>query len=421
MSEFRSPPCRGDGESANGAGSGLGEALLNDRLEYSVRFTHRLRFTRAVLDPSNPVLCDAAACGGSVARALCFIDEGLLRCRSSLADEASAYFDAHRQRLSSAAAPCVVPGGEAVKNDSAALESILRSIHDAKLCRQSYVIVVGGGAVLDIVGYAAAIAHRGVRLIRLPSTTLSQADSGVGVKNGVNAFGKKNYLGTFSPPWAVINDSDLLATLSRRDWRSGFAEAVKVALIKDGGFFDAIETGVERIRRRDSATALPIIRRCAELHVRHIVEGGDAFELSAARPLDFGHWSAHKLEQLTDFRMRHGEAVAIGVALDTTYAALAGVCDWECARRVQRCLSALGFELYDAALENDDTLLAGLDEFREHLGGPLTITLPRGIGQAVDLHEILRDKMLAARDHLADAHSRRAVSGAAREPIEDRS
>ena len=138
---------------------------------------------------------------------------------------------------------------------------------------------LGGGAVLDAVGFAAAAAHRGVRLVRVPTTTLAQADSGVGVKNGINAFGKKNFLGTFSPPWAVINDEAFLQTLSDRDWRCGIAEAVKVALLKSERFFDQIGEAVPRLRMRDEQALIPIVRRSAWLHLHHITDGGDPFEL----------------------------------------------------------------------------------------------------------------------------------------------
>ena len=99
--------------------------------------------------------------------------------------------------------------------------------------------------VAESLGLAAATAHRGVRHVRLPSTTLSQADSGVGVKNGINAFGKKNFIGTFTPPFAVVNDFELLASLSDRDKRGGLVEAVKVALIRNANFFDAIEASAD--------------------------------------------------------------------------------------------------------------------------------------------------------------------------------
>ena len=114
----------------------------------------------------------------------------------------------------------------------------------------------GGGALLDLAGLAAATAHRGVRHIRIPTTTLSQCDSGVGVKNGINAFGKKNFIGTFAPPFAVINDFDLLASLPARDKRAGYVEAVKVALIRDSAFFNQIERDADKLAAFDADAVL---------------------------------------------------------------------------------------------------------------------------------------------------------------------
>src|SRR5262249_47001338 len=156
---------------------------------------------------------------------------------------------------------------------------------------------------------AAATAHRGIRLVRVPTTTLSQCDSGVGVKNGINAFNKKNFIGTFAPPFAVINDFQLLTTLGPRDKRAGYAEAVKVACVRDAPFFEALEHDARSLDEFEPHAMRRLIRRCAEIHINHIVNGGDPFESGSARPLDFGHWAAHKLEHLSDFRIRHGEAV----------------------------------------------------------------------------------------------------------------
>jgi 3-dehydroquinate synthase len=370
--------------------------------EFSVQFVHRLRFTADALDPANATLADVLdAADAGPARALAFVDQGVAAAHSGTASRLERYAAAHADRMELCGPVHPVPGGESAKNDPRHLQHVLAAIHEAGLCRQSYVIAIGGGAVLDVVGYAAATAHRGMRIIRLPSTTLSQADSGIGVKNGVNAFGKKNYIGTFSPPWAVINDSEWLTTLSDRDWRCGFAEAVKVALIKDAGFFDAVARDAACIGRRDMAAALPAIQRSAELHLQHIVGSGDPFEMSRARPLDFGHWAAHKLEQMTAFKMRHGEAVAIGVAIDTTYSELIGRLDSEAAQAVRRCLSELGFALYDEILDDGSVLLDGLEEFREHLGGPLTITLLSGVGRPFESHEIDPAIMRTAIERLA--------------------
>jgi 3-dehydroquinate synthase len=258
------------------------------------------------------------------------------------------------------------------------------------ICRHSFVVAIGGGAVLDMAGYAAATSHRGVRLIRMPSTVLAQNDSGVGVKNGINQFGKKNFLGTFAPPFAVINDLEFLESLSDRDWRSGLAEAVKVGLIKDASFFEYLEATASSLAHRGTAAMEQTVYRCAELHLEHI-SGADPFESGSSRPLDFGHWAAHKLEQLTDYRLRHGEAVAIGIALDATYSHLVGMLSEPEWCRIVNLLLRLGFSLYVPELEcggvaEDHALLQGLMEFREHLGGQLTIMLLERIGRGIEVH-----------------------------------
>jgi 3-dehydroquinate synthase len=226
-----------------------------------------------------------------------------------------------------------------------------------------------------------------VRLVRVPTTVLGQNDSGVGVKNGVNAFGKKNFVGTFAPPFAVINDIRLLDTLGERDRRAGLSEAVKVALIRDPAFFRWLAEHADDLRAfRPGATAY-MVRRAAEIHLEHIATSGDPFEFGSARPLDFGHWAAHKLESLTRSRLRHGEAVAIGIALDTVYSARQGFLSEADRDGVLELLERLGLRLWDEALDRPE-LLDGLAEFREHLGGELTVTLLRGIGDGFETHDI---------------------------------
>ena len=270
-------------------------------------------------------------------------------------------------------------------------------------------MAIGGGAVVDTAGYAAGVAHRGIRLIRIPTTVLAQNDASVGVKNGVNAFGKKNFLGTFAPPFAVINDSDFLNTLDQRDWISGISEAVKVALLKDPGFFDFIRTNAVQLQNRDMDAMKTLIYRCAELHLEHISTNGDPFEMGSSRPLDFGHWAAHKLEQLTNYELRHGEAVAIGIALDVTYSWLKGMISREEWKQVLDSLKNCGFRLYIPELQNrldqpehSDSLLHGLKEFREHLGGRLTIMLLEGIGKGLEVHEVDFDLYRKAVQHLEE-------------------
>ena len=148
-----------------------------------------------------------------------------------------------------------------------------------------------------------------------------------------------------------------------------------------------------RIHHRDMAVCLPIIRRSAGLHLEYITRSGDPFEMLQARPLDFGHWSAHKLEAMSGFSLRHGEAVAIGLAIDVVYASLVLGLDPRVADRVIDCITGLGFALDHPQLGDLPQLLAGLEEFHQHLGGRLTLTMLRGIGQPMDVHEVDRNLM----------------------------
>lgn len=362
---------------------------------FSVPYRFRLRFTRDAFAPENDALLEVLAppSPNRPARALVFVDEGVLAGDRDLPGRIHRWFATHDPRLVQlAAAPEVVPGGEAVKADLAIVERVGRMALDHAMCRHSYVVIVGGGAVLDAVGFAASLVHRGLRQIRLPTTVLAQADAGLGVKNGLNHFGNKNFLGTFTPPDAIVNDSRFLESLDARSWRAGIAEAFKVAIIKDTAFLAWLVAGAARIRDRDLPTMLEAVERCALLHLDHITQGGDPFEKGSSRPLDFGHWSAHRLEILSRHRLQHGEAVAIGVAIDLCYAVEIGRVARAEVEPVLAALATCGFRLWDECLDLRDqhgrrAVLAGLEQFREHLGGELTLAMPDGLGARRDIGE----------------------------------
>ena len=355
--------------------------------QFEVQYRFGVYFTEGVFERGNDLLREVLREGGEKReRLLAVFDEGVVAPRPALIDDLTSYLADSNVDL--VCTPIVLPGGEALKNQPMAVSELCAFIERFKLSRHSFVVAVGGGALLDVVGFAAATAHRGVRHIRLPTTTLSQADGGVGVKNAINAFGKKNFIGTFAPPFAVINDSHFLETLSAADKRGGYIEAIKVGLIRDANFFFEIERMTEALNRFDPAAIQRLVRRCAELHVQHIATSGDPFEQGSARPLDFGHWAAHKLEQLSSFRLSHGEAVAIGITLDVIYSREAGHLEAGAARRILALLNELEFPIFVPEMLDIDQLLVGLDEFREHLGGDLTITLLKGIGRGFEVHEM---------------------------------
>lgn len=365
----------------------------------NVAFEYPVVFTEDAFAADGPIAELLGAQGGR-ARVMFVLDGGLALV--SDIEERVARFARGCGAIEHAAEPLILPGGEECKNGLFSVRRAIRSIKRNGLCRHSYVIAVGGGALLDAAGLAASLCHRGIRLVRVPSTVLSQSDGGIGVKNGVNLEGSKNYLGAFTPPFAVVNDLSLLATLPDRDWRSGMTEAVKIALVKDGGFFELLEARAADLRARCPRAMRELIERCAGEHLRHIAQAGDPFELGSARPLDFGHWAAHRLEQISGFELRHGEAVGVGIALDSACSHLLGHLGRDELFRIVRLLAALGAPFFDGRLANGaGELLPGLEEFRQHLGGRLTITLLRGIGSGFETNELDAGTVSAAVELLA--------------------
>ncbi|WBL42612.1 3-dehydroquinate synthase [Algoriphagus halophytocola] len=367
--------------------------------KFAVPYQYPVCFSEAIFETSNEQFVGLLG-KDRLSKILFVVDEGVAKEHPLLLDQIQAYSRAFSDRFILASDPIVVPGGEASKNDEAIYKQIVEATHLYGIDRHSYIAVIGGGAVIDMAGFAAAISHRGIRLIRIPTTVLSQNDSAVGVKNSVNAYGKKNYLGTFTPPYAVLNDFNFLKTLDDRDWRSGISEAIKVALIKDLSFFTWMEEHATALAAREMEPMKSLIIRCAQMHLDHIA-GKDPFEFGSSRPLDFGHWAAHKLEHLSKFRIRHGEAVAIGIVLDSTYSFLKGWISEEDLSRIVRLFKQLGFSLFAPELAGEN-LIKGLQEFQEHLGGQLTIMLLAQLGQGEEVHEMDHQLIYQAVDMLKD-------------------
>lgn len=357
---------------------------------FQVSYRYSLHFTENLFGSENTLFKKIVQeYKNEPVKLLFVIDDGVAEAHPSLLEKITSYCKKYSSNLVHTKS-LVVQGGEACKNDETNVNDILEAINTYAICRHSFVVAIGGGAIIDMVGYAAAIGHRGVKLIRVPTTVLSQNDSAVGVKNSINFFGKKNFIGTFAPPYAIINDTDFLKTLEQRDWIAGISEALKVALIKDALFFEYLEKNARDLANRDMEAMQYTIYRCAEMHMHHIAKGGDPFESGSSRPLDFGHWAAHKLEHMTNYTLRHGEAVAKGIVLDVVYAHLIGLIGEEDLNRIVTVFQNIGFDLsFPIVTEKEmGQLLEGIQEFREHLGGELTITLISDIGKKHDVHEI---------------------------------
>ncbi len=368
-----------------------GRAALTIRQRVSISYDFPVIFTRDAFSPENPALGSVFPSppqgSSNQAKAALVVDQGAAEAFPDLCERAASYFETRPETPRLIGDPLVLPGGERAKADQDVLQRVLRLVFERGVCRHSFLIVLGGGALLDAAGFAAATAHRGVRLVRMPSTTLAQNDAGVGLKNGVSLFGRKNFWGAFAPPFAVVNDLALLSGLAPRDRRAGLSEAVKVALIRNRDFFERLYAARHELGTLAPWAVEEAVMDCARLHMTHIATAGDPFELGSARPLDFGHWSAHALEEITRGGLRHGEAVAIGIALDSLYSSLTGLLSREDCARILTLLRDMGFNLWNEALESLD-VAAALDAFREHLGGELTISLLQGIGRGLEVNAI---------------------------------
>jgi len=368
---------------------------------FSVPYEYTVCFTDGLFNTANELFANTLSRHepDKRHRLIVFIDQGVADASPATCAAIKNYCSEYSEQLDLTTPPILTVGGESIKADWKLIEQMQQTLVDHHIDRHSYIVAIGGGALLDAVGLVAATAHRGIRHVRVPTTVLAQNDSGVGVKNGINLFSQKNYLGTFSPPFAVLNDYGFIRTLPPRDKIAGIAEAVKVALIRDTDFFQYLQRNAHALATFEQNAMQYMIMRSAQLHMRQIATGGDPFETGSARPLDFGHWAAHKLETLTAFELRHGEAVAIGLALDARYSVLAGLLSQGCEIEICNLLEQLGFKLWHQALGERDAsgayqVLAGLNEFREHLGGELTITLLQAVGVGVEVHSM--DESLVA-------------------------
>jgi len=385
-------------------------SISEDSLDvnFSVPQVLRLRFTRDCFAADWDSIQSMFRSETGSARLQVWVDRSVTDANPAILRNLQQRLEESSHQLQLVSPVQCIDGGEQAKNDEETVNHIFRTIDRDGLDRRSYIVVVGGGALLDAVGYAAGISHRGIRLVRFPATTLAQADSGVGVKNAINAFGKKNWKGTFAVPWGVVNDQSLLSHLPDRDFRAGFSEAVKVSLLKSPSAFRFLSQHAKDIAARNWTAVMPAIRSSVLMHLHHITHGGDPFEMQEARPLDFGHWSAHKLEQITEYRLRHGEAVSIGVALDTLYSHLMFGLDRQDALSAVQSLLDLHLPIYDSAL-GTSAVFEGLEEFRQHLGGRLTLTMLKSVGHVHTVHEVDRNVMEKSIEWLRKIHDQARI------------
>jgi 3-dehydroquinate synthase len=358
---------------------------------FQVNFKYNIVFTHDIFNIKNLTLIKTLNIKNKK-KVIIFIDKNVYKTNKNIHTQITEYIKNNEKYINLVCNPILITGGEKIKNHYNLVKYAYKLIDTYKICRQSYILAIGGGTLLDLIGFVASTAHRGIKIIRIPTTTLSQDDSGVGVKNGINFTNKKNFIGSFSTPYAVINDFNLLNSLKDENFIEGFSEAIKVALIKNKKLFFLIKNNTNKILNREKTITEKIIYECAKIHAKHISKKGDPFEVKSSRPLDFGHWAAHKIESLSKYKISHGKSVAIGLALDCTYSYLLKLLKKDDWKDIIKTIINLKLPIYSKELsfiENKKNLIFnGLEEFREHLGGKLTITLIRSIGKKIDTHHI---------------------------------
>lgn len=360
---------------------------------FKIKYNYNILFSNNIFNTKNKLFINLFNLEDkNKKKIIIFIDKNVYASNKCLLKKIKKFFEKYKNYFCLISHPILITGGEKIKNHYILVKCLYKIVDKYKICRQSYIISIGGGSFQDLIGYVSSTAHRGIRLIRFPTTVLSQDDSGVGVKNGINFFGKKNFIGCFSVPFVVINDYIFLRSLKKNVFLEGFSEAIKVALIKDEELFIFLEKNTLNLIKRKRKYIEHVIFVSAKLHADHISKNGDPFEITSSRPLDFGHWVAHKIESLSKYKISHGSAVSIGIALDCVYSYFIKLLSKIECKRILKTLFLLTLPIYTDFFfikkNNKYILFLGIEEFREHLGGRLTITLIKKIGEKIDVHHV---------------------------------
>lgn len=236
--------------------------------------------------------------------------------------------------------PTLVPDGERVKH-LATVSRIYDALLDLGADRGTTVVAVGGGVIGDMVGFAAATYLRGLRIVQVPTTVMAQVDSAIGGKVGVNHARGKNLIGAFAPPALVVVDPDTLRTLSRREFRAGLYEVIKYGLIAEPALLDLLERELDAVLSQEGDALAEVIRLCCRIKAE--IVSADEHEHGRRRILNFGHTLGHALEAATGYtRLRHGEAVGLGMRAALALGVTRGVTPSALADRATALIARLG-------------------------------------------------------------------------------
>ena len=285
------------------------------------------------------------------------------------------------------AMPVEIPDGEQYKTldwANAIFTSLLINTFD----RRSPLVALGGGVIGDLTGFAAASYMRGVPFVQVPTTLLAMVDSSVGGKTGVNHPMGKNMIGAFYQPKLVLMDLDALKTLPKEELLSGMAEVIKYGVIWDRELFDFLEKNREKILNLEEGPLGHIISRSCE--IKADVVNKDEREDGVRAILNFGHTVGHAVETLSDYRSRHGEAVAVGMVYAAKLAHRTGLCDARVPERIEKLVKAYGLPTSLSVMKSRPAVIQFMDMIqvdKKAEAGKVRFILPIKIGEVVITRE----------------------------------
>jgi 3-dehydroquinate synthase len=289
--------------------------------------------------------------------------------------------------------PILIPDGERFKNLST-IGRIYDGLIRAGADRATTIVALGGGVVGDIAGFAAATYLRGVPLVQVPTTLLAQVDSAIGGKVGVNHPMGKNLIGAFHQPAAVVVDLDVLATLPRREFRSGLYEVIKYGMIASRPLFDRIRDGLQALFARDHAALLPVVSESCRIKAAVVAE--DEREAGPRRALNFGHTVGHALEAVTRYRrFRHGEAIAYGMLAAAELAAARGALTKDERDALLELIMQMG-PLPPVSDLPPSEIVEAIGRDKKVIAGRLHFVLPTTIGATVTVKDVTTEELTAA-------------------------
>jgi 3-dehydroquinate synthase len=287
--------------------------------------------------------------------------------------------------------PIVLEPGESSKTFQG-LERLSDALLNCSLDRNSLIVAFGGGVVGDLAGLAAGLLKRGIAYAQIPTTLLAQVDSSIGGKTAINAPQGKNLIGLFHQPRIVISDIDLLSTLPRREFLSGYAEVAKYAALNSPEFFSWLELNAAAISDRDAAVLVPMVARCCR--IKAAIVGQDEREAGTRTLLNLGHTFGHALEAATGYsdRLLHGEGVAIGMVLAFRLSARLGFSTKVDTERLERHLRAMSLPTTVSDIPgpnpSPEAILVHMSHDKKVRGGQIALVLVRGIGQAFTTSDV---------------------------------